>query len=713
MKKGVFLGTVDEIGNEGDLHLKRRVVRIKSTKIDSTIELYFDLKITNRSLNGINEIVLDGQEIRRSNRSIYDISIGGTKYQLIRVLKGMHEKQTFIDNGNEKIVSLAEIWIRNYFDNIYLLEGKRLELLTFFTSLYAFGRICDIPNKTNIESMIVSCSTYESVDVGGFNDEVYNDMISILKSVHIFYEEEIHFDVCCLANTLKSNGKLLWDITKIRLRTIPKAQSFAIALSKVIDISNLLFNNGYFLNGIKVQFLGDVDFGFISKKLKTLAGCVAIPRYAIFGYIDHITDDEKSYKVLKQVLNEDRLVDQYIEDVQELQWEFIYKTLYDKENFSIVMRSIISEYNGMMKTTGKSNGPKPLMFLNRHLCIKKPDVGRSSFMYLFLEANEGILKLYTHAGGSYEVCNELSHPAILFDSEDNVFVSTKNHGMFYFEMKQNKLTAVSSSHTGGLVHEINVKIASGNEIIDVDESSDVTIKNLDIAKKEESHSGEHSNVSIYATLPDLYPTTQNPPPVIYPARMAPPSQVLLPVPSQQQVVYPVHMVQPTQVLMPVQSHQQVVYQDVRGVPMVPPQPFLMPNPLQVVRNTGNQPYMQPQMARPQNISISPNYTRPLTLIVGRLQYHIVSPEKFGYCYSKVSGPYKLYKNINESCIELPDTEQAMFYFNGSGVHPFVTSQGKHLYVCILNGMYLQIGIRNPVFTPSITLDLENFPLILE
>jgi hypothetical protein len=735
MKKGVFLGTVDEIGNEGDLHLKRRVVRIKSTKSDSTIELYFDLKITNRSLNGINEIVLDGQEIRRSNRSIYDISIGGTKYQLIRVLKGMHEKQTFIDNGNEKIVSLAEIWIRNYFDNIYLLEGKRLELLTFFTSLYAFGRICDIPNKTNIESMIVSCSTYESVDVGGFNDEVYNDMISILKSVHIFYKEEIHFYVCCLANTLKSNGKLFWDITKIRLRTIPKAQSFAIALSKVIDISNLLFNNRYFLNGIKVQFLGDVDFGFISKKLKTLAGCVAIPHYAIFGYIDSIKSDELSYEVLKEVLKEDRLVDQYIEDVQELQWEFIYKTLYDKENFSIVMRSIISEYNGMMKTTGKSNGPKPLVFLNRQLYIKLSEVGPLDFLPLFLEAEGRTFKLYTQNKGVNTACDRLSIPTSLCDGDQNVFISNKTQAMFYFSIQDNQLIA-SSFRQGSPVHKIIVKIAVQGAVLDSDvvEMTDVSFKKYDIAHTEEILYGgggdypllydtmttvQHQssqNVPIITNIPHnlIYPNDPNmhmvqPPP--YPVHMVQHPPVPMPVPGQQQVVFPMHVVQQPQVLMP--SQQQVVYQDIRGVPMVPPQPFLMPNPLQVVRNTGIQPYIQPQMARQQNITINPKYTKPLTLFVGRLQYHIVSPDRHGYCYSNVSGSYKLYKNINESCFELPDTEQVMFYLNGSVVRPFVTTQGEPLYVKIFNGLYLQIGVRNPAFTVTRMLDLSKFPLILE
>lgn len=724
MKKGVFLGTVDEIGNEGQFILKRRVVGIKSSKSGSTIELYFDLKITDESLNGINEIVLEGQEIKRSNRIIYDILIDGTKYQLIRVLSGMHETQTS-ENGNGKIVSLAESWIRNYFDNSGLLKSERLK--QFFTNLYAFGRICDIGNKTNVESMIVSCSTYESDDVDQFNDKVYNDMILILKAVHMFYDRDIYFDVCCLANTSKSNGSLLWDITKIRLRTIPVAQQFAVALSMVIDISNLLFNNGYFLNGIKVQFLRDVDFGFISKKLKSLAGCVAIPHYDIFSYIDYIIDDKTSYEVLKEVLKEGRLVDQYIQDVNQLEWKAIYRTLHDKAKLPTIMRSIISEYNEMMKSTGKSNGPKPLMFLNRQLYIKLSETGPSIFLPLFLEAEGRTFKLYTQNNGVNTACDRLSAPTSLCDVDQNVFISNKTQAMFYFSIQDNQLIA-SSFRLGSPVHKIIVKIAVQSTVLDSDivEMTDVSFKKYDVAHTEEIlYGGGNDYPLVYNTEHSVqHQSSQNVPIITHPPhnliyhndpsmQMVPLQPVPIPVPGQQQVVFPVQMVHPQQVLTPVPSQQRVIYQDVRGVPIVPSQPFPMPSPLHVVQNTGIQPYMQPQMARQQNITISPAYTKPLTLIVVRLQYHIVSPEKFGYCYSKVSGQYKLYKKINESCFELPDTEQAMFYFNGSVVHPFTTSQGEHLYMRIFNGQFLQIGVHKPAFTITRMLDLANFPLRLE
>jgi hypothetical protein len=723
MKKGVFLGTVDEIGNErgkgGQLVFKRRVVKITSVSGKSVNELYFDLKITNSSLDGIKEIVMeDTEKVQRPNKIIYDISIGGTKYQLIQILRGLHENQSVGENGDAKVVSLAESGVRKFLDNYTLLKSIKHDLYKFFTNVYAFGRFCDTGNVTNAESMIVSCSTYESVDENRFSDKVYQDMISILKNIHWFYQVGIHLDECCLTNTLKSNDGLKWDITAIRLRIIPQSERFTLALSKIIDISNLLFNNVYFLNSINVQSPMDVDFDFVNKILKAQTGCVGIPNWEILKHIEFMTIDTSSESIIENVLADDAIIDQYINDVNAVNLTEVYKKLTDADFLPSMMRSIISEYNDRANTTGKSRGPKPLMFFGRQLFIRMTGSGASSHVPLLLEAEGGKLKLYTYENGSNRACDSLSSQTILCDRDNNVFISNKNQAIFYFSIHDDQLIA-TSYRLNFQLHKITVKIAVKDNVIDADsgETSDFSLKNYDVAHMEEISRGE-------AGFPPMYspnPAQQFPNPNLYSTEDSEqhpnPQSIHIPAIYAHNLVVPAH---PN--IMPV-AMPQVVYQVTPG--MQPTYPGLIPfdsrlpmapihqgiNPQSIVRAGPQMVQVGQSTARLAN-TIDSRLTIPLTFIVGMDQYQIISIERFKYCYSNTSGQYKLYLNINGTCYEQPDTNLAMYLLKDSIVQSF-----KHNYVDahmrIVRGRYLEIGRLTPGFTLISSTDLSIFPLRLQ
>jgi hypothetical protein len=734
MKKGVFLGTVDEIGNErvkgGQLVLERRVVKITSVSGKSLNELYFDLKITNSSLDGIKEIALEDKIVKRPNKVIYDISIGGTKYQMIQVLRGLHASQPIGENGDAKVVSFAERCVNNFIGNTKLLISIKLDLSNVFTSVYAFGRICDAGNVTNAESMIVSCSTYESVEETKFSDKVYHDMISILKYIHVFYEVGIHFDECCLTNTLKSNGILKWDITAIRLRIIQKSEEFTLALSKIIDINNLLFNNVYFLNSIKVQSLMDVDFDCLNKILKAQTGCVGIPNWKILEDIEFMTDDNSIIKKLDKVLADDAIVDQYTNDVSAVKLEEVYRKLTDVEFLPSMMRSIIAEYNNRANSTGKSIGLKPLMFFGRQLFIRIPGNGVLSLVPLLLEAVRGKLKLYTFENGSNKLCDSLSSPTILCDKNNNAFVSNQTHTMFHFTIHDNHLIATASRLNFSL-HKITVKIAVNDDVIDADsgEMSGVSVKHYDAAHAEEISHTEAGIPSMYSTIPDTgvittedgvqYTNPQinhSPQHVIYENNMASIQPGQIPVATQ--IFHPTIPV--VRQIHPIPFDPRIPVASIH--PGMNPQ--MVPNPrmVQVIPRPGQPPYIVqvtpqnvpvgPPMARAQAITIDQRYTTQLILHAGDKQYKIFSSRGLAYGYSAVTGQYKFYFLMDGLAYEQPSTDQAMYFLNGSVLQPF-RKAFDNLFMRILNGLYLQIGVRNLVFTPLITLDLTNFPLRLE